>query len=1269
MDGRTVLLFFLILISCGALFAGEPDNPFTRGENKVVFTENKGQVHDQHNKARPDVLFGGNAGGMTFHLRRNGISYQLQRVDSWREEDPVHIPRAADDSGVNKNVPDRLSVYRIDIDWPGCNSDFEVEKGDSLPGYGNYYHEVCPNGVHFARTYTGVSYKNIYNGIDVRYYEKDGVLKYDYVVRPGADYKQISLQVKGARRIILLGDGSVLIRTPLGSIVEEAPQTFQEGRKIKSRWMLEGDTLSFVLADHDPDSEIVIDPGIRVWGTYYGATGSDSGMDCAVDGSGNVYMVGTTGSASSTLIATTGAYQSQSGGGSDAFIVKFDQNGVRLWATYYGGVGNEGANSCATDGAGGLFICGSTSSASTVMATGGSHQSVYGGGTWDTFLARFNGAGVRSWSTYYGGSDFDSGILCRTDAGGNVFLFGGTESTNGIATLGAHQTTQAGSFDLYVAKFNAAGARQWATYYGSAGSESADGMAVSPGGDVFISGGTQNVASSAVFATSSCHQGTYGGGLWDFFLAKFNTNGVRQWGTFYGASGAEYESFCATDQAGNVYLAGHTTSNSTLLVTPGCHQPVYGGFTDAILVKFNANGVRQWATYYGGNMGETGFVTASAGGDVFLWGRSSTTSSPAIASPGSHQTANAGGYDAYLAKFSSAGVRQWGTFYGGPGLDFANAVVADAASVYLCGHTSSTANIASAGSHQDLFAGAPYDGFLVKFTDCEEALVTNTTPLSGLAICAGNHATLSAAGNGTITWYASATSTVTLSIAQVYQTPTLAPGTVTYFAELTNSCAVTAVRVPVTVTVYPAPVISTSGGSVCAGDSFTIIPSGASTYTFSSGSNVVSPAVTTVYSVTGTSSEGCTAQVPATLAVSVIPLPVPVIGGPDSICAGQTAFLFVTGVQSFTWNTGAVSPLISISPAITATYSIQGENPEGCKATASLTVHVTPAPVLTVNDITTCATAPATLLATSLPAVSFSWFPGSLSGNSVVVNPSSTTLYTVEATLNGCKTSTHVIVQVNPISIPQTLFSYLPACSSQQDASPQTVTGFDEGGVFYSEVVDVDPVNGNVVLAGVEPGSYEVTYYLEQKGCRLEGKHTATLLVLKSASLGLQPQVTVQAGSSVTLTASGAGSFSWTPPDWLSCTHCPDPVASPPHDITYCVHDPGNSCITETCIHVVVQDASCTAGQLTVPNAFTPNNDGNNDFLVFDGWQSCVNEFTIMIYDRWGEKVFESSDAGFRWDGSYKGKMLDSEVLVYVMKSTLANGVQTERKGNITLIR
>ena len=570
-----IILIFIVSINLGAKNLVYPKGFEPKKESQAItFTENKGQVSDQNNKPRPDVLYGGNAKGMVFHLRNDGISYQLNRVDSWKTEDTLFNPHHRMMPGENKKVRDQISIYRIDINWLNCNKNFTLQPDDSLPGYSNYYHEVCPNGVHDVKTYKGVTYKNIYNNIDLHYYEKGGNLKYDYIVAPYTDYKQIQLQIEGAEKITLQKDGSVLIKTALGDIAEDAPIIYQDGAKLQSKWTLKNNILGFEVASYNPAYELIIDPVVRSWGTYYGGIGQDYSYysnACATDISGNVYFTGQAASSTGTILATSGSHQVMIDGSTDAFLAKFNGNGIRQWGTYYGGSGGEIGYSCALDGSGNVFMAGTTtSSVGTVLSTSGAHQVIHGGGpslnAQDAFLVKFNNNGVRSWGTYYGGSGNDLGYGCTCDGTGNVFLVGETSTNSGtaIATAASHQPTGAGAF---LVKFSGGGVRQWGTYYGQF--NWARSCATDATGNVFITGVSYG---GTLIATPGSHQPT--GIAQDAYLAKFNSSGVRQWGTYYGGAGTEWGLSCSVDPSGNIFMSGITNVNSgTVIATLGCHQP------------------------------------------------------------------------------------------------------------------------------------------------------------------------------------------------------------------------------------------------------------------------------------------------------------------------------------------------------------------------------------------------------------------------------------------------------------------------------------------------------------------------------------------------------------------------------------------------------------------------------------------------------------------------------------------------------------------------
>ena len=273
--------------------------------------------------------------------------------------------------------------------------------------------------------------------------------------------------------------------------------------------------------------------GQRILGTYYGGTGVDQGLACSVDHSGNIYLDGFT---SSPNLATPGAWQTSVIGTADALLVKFNSGGIRLWATYYGGNepttdNQEEFTFSLVDSLDNVYCCGITSSP-TNIASPGAHQTLIGGG-WDAFIVKFTSTGVRYWATYYGGFGQEQTPSCTMTKSGLLFLSGTTKSADNISTPGSFMPNYSGLAKAFLACFDLDGVRQWGTYFGglSGSTEISHGCCADSSDGVYLVGKTtssNNIGTNGTYQPSS----TGGGG----FLEKFNTSGSRLWGTYYGQS-------------------------------------------------------------------------------------------------------------------------------------------------------------------------------------------------------------------------------------------------------------------------------------------------------------------------------------------------------------------------------------------------------------------------------------------------------------------------------------------------------------------------------------------------------------------------------------------------------------------------------------------------------------------------------------------------------------------------------------------------------------
>lgn len=264
-------------------------------------------------------------------------------------------------------------------------------------------------------------------------------------------------------------------------------------------------------------------------------------------------------------------------------------------------------------------------------------------------------------------------------------------------------------------------------------------------------------------------------------------------------------------------------------------------------------------------------------------------------------------------------------------------------------------------------------------------------------VCSGGSITLSGSGASSYAWSAGVTNGV--AFAPSVTTNYTVTGTV-------GACSATAA---VNVIVNTTPTLTVSNGTICSGSSFTIVPGGASTYSYSGGSAIVSPVITTVYTLSGTSAQNCVAA-PKTVTVTVNATPTLAVNS-ATVCNGNAATLSASGASSYTWSTMATTNSISASPAITTVYSFTGST-NGCSAIKTTTLSVNANPTVSVANGTICS------------GQSFAFVPSgastyTYSSGTATVSPLSTTVYTVSGTSSlGCVsvsgTTVGVVVNTTP---------------------------------------------------------------------------------------------------------------------------------------------------------------------------------------------------------------------------------------------------------------
>ena len=460
----------------------------------------------------------------------------------------------------------------------------------------------------------------------------------------------------------------------------------------------------------------------RAWATYFGddsirITGSD------MDSNGNLFLVGFVNrfhfaSTDSNFTTTALSYQPNFGGGiSDGFIVKVNPAGTIVWSSFFGGENADFITNIKIDNNNDLCIIGQTSSTQNMATTGAYQTSTIGT---SSFLSKFSNDGALLWSTYYDNYPDTSNVITSystlnnygnsfdIDSSNNIY-FVITTSNEGLATTGAYQSlkNQPTGANI-VSKFTPTGQRVWATYYGVNGSF-IYGLCIGNDG-FYVSGTTLDCAptysANTFFATAGCHQPNPGS-CRDIFLSKFSLDGDRIWSTYYGNNAIERINDHSIVAFGDsVYLTA-TAFNQGGLTTSGSFQETNPStnLQTVFLVKFNCIGVRQWGTFYGyqGDSSYFSRVSKDSNGNIFLSGNTDYLQN--ISSTGTYQELKNNSFDAFVAKFSPDGQRQWGTYYGGNGFERENIkslVYND--SFYITGSTDSTDNIATTASFQPNYA-------------------------------------------------------------------------------------------------------------------------------------------------------------------------------------------------------------------------------------------------------------------------------------------------------------------------------------------------------------------------------------------------------------------------------------------------------------------------------------------------------------------------------------------------------------------------------------
>jgi hypothetical protein len=681
------------------------------GRLPLSFISNEGQVD-------PRVSYYVRGPNTSLYFTPRGLTLSLTKAKAASPASGLRTPTR------RSRGPEGASRWAVEMRFPGAREARPVAL-HRMPGVVSYFQGERSNWHTGIPTYSELLYRNLWPGIDLVYSGDASRLEYRFVVHPGATPADIRLAYRGATWVREDAAGGLRVTTPAGDFDDTAPRSFQAlaGRQaaVSSSFIRAGASFGFRVGPYDHSRTLVIDPTVLVYAGYLGGSSFDTAYGIAVDSSGSAYVFGQTGSSDFPAASSTGSYDTTFNGGTDLFLAKVSPDGTAVeWATYIGGDGEEYAFGIAVDSSGNAYITGEAD-ADSFPVTVGSFDTSYNGAD-DAFVAKVKSDGTDLvYSTYLGGSKYDSGYGIAVDSSGNAYVTGEADSSDTDTipfpvTTGPDSTYNGGVNDAFVAKVNADGSDlDYSGYIGGSANEYGYGVAVDSSDRAYVAGHTSST--EATFPETGGPDLIFNGGG-DGFVAKVNAAGTAlTYAGYLGGIGDESAYAIAVDSSGHAYVTGYTTSTAATFPETVGPDLSFNGGNDAFVAKVTADGTGlAYAGYLGGNGNEFGNgIAVDSSGNAYVGG---STSSPAATFPetrGPDLTYN-GGTDAFAAKVNTSGTAlSYAGYMGGSEFDSAFGIALDSSrNAYVAGQTLSTEATFPETGGPDLTSNGSTDAFVAE---------------------------------------------------------------------------------------------------------------------------------------------------------------------------------------------------------------------------------------------------------------------------------------------------------------------------------------------------------------------------------------------------------------------------------------------------------------------------------------------------------------------------------------------------------------------------
>lgn len=1139
--------------------------------------------------------------------------------------------------------PYLLHSHSYQVSFENASDQVEIVADKPLQSYNNYFIGDKKNWASRCKLYQGILYRNMYEGIDVHYYTDKGFVKYDIIVHPGADPNKIVLKYDGQTKLSIKKN-RIYIQTSVGTVQELEPHSYQvtaQGNTnvVCNYTLLSGNRIQFKLKDYTPGSTLVIDP-TEVFCSFTGSKSDNWGYTATYDASGNFYAGGIVldesmfpedpGPDGNGFPASSGAFQSTFQGGDasegvpgsysyqyDVAIIKLSSNGAnRLYATYLGGSGDEQPHSMVVDNSGNLIVTGRTSSSNFPLNSSSPTATLFGNG---------------------------------------------------------------GGFDLFITKFNADGT-------GLIGSRRIGGS------------GDDGVNYKPKYFINS----TYPEGAQDLRLN-------------YGDDG---RGEVITDDAGNIYVASSTQSSDFPLVT--AFQGATGGGQDGVVIKASADLSNiLFSSYIGGSSSDAAFVIALSPVDNTVWVAGGTMSSDLPGTSGGLQPKTAGGIDGFVAQIANNGGSVLkASYFGTTGTDMIYGLEIDKSGFpYIMGTTTGVISVVNSpfnsGSNQ-----ATGKQFITKLKQDLSGIVysanfgpanvssPNISPTAFLVDRCENVYVSGWGGGADISdnYLNSGTTGLTVtSDAQKSSTD----GEDFYFFVLKRDAASQ---------LYGSFFGQTRGnfgdhvdGGTSRFDKQGVIYQAVCANCYGGAQFPTTSGVWAASNGTGTS--GCNeaaVKIAFHFAGVAAGLKSVLHGRGDSIGCVPLSVTFsdtIRNAVSYIWNFGDGTIVDTTAYTLDHTFTAVGNylvtliaiDSSSCNVadTSYKTISVRNSPAaldfrydkdgpcdefnyIFTNLSTHASDAP------DFTESSFTWNFGdgsALVQDGVTDQPihsySAAGTYNVTLTLvdtNYCNYPTDTVKILYVVQNVKAQFT-----TPDSGCAPYTAVFSNTsiaGQKFYWDFGDGSPIDSTDISPSHEyttAGSFTVTLkVVDSTTCNITDTYTLTITVQDKpvAAFTYAPSSPQPPNTPTIFTdaSTPAVSYQWLFGDGSSETKStPDTVIhqyNKTDTFQACLVVTNESGCSDTVCHSI---AAVVDPLLDVPNAFTPGRFGQNAIVKVEGFG--ITHMTWRIYNRWGQKVFESNDPNYGWDGTNHGQLQPMDVYAYTLEAEFSDGTHTSKKGDITLIR